>query len=449
MIIGKEEKSKWAIKTLLHIEGVKENIKIWLNPNDEFDGEGIVIGNLSKGKAKKFFDSEIVGKTQENWCKILINCRHPVFEKYKVKHILIPHTRRIKVKFKGNCDTFLYYDNYPLLIQKEKRCWITFDLGISLYSLLHETYTKNTPSLADSYFFQRFYYETGYYLMPFLFKIFFRKKKSPMNFPIDFKGYFLKELFTICLKWLNIKRAPYWPMNYKWAFVLCIDIEPSPLTFKTAKRIFKKLEKAKIKYNVSIPFKILKDILRITDLKGEVICHGDNHSGYLIFRKDLIDLLKKIKSSYFNFIDVKGFRSPRFARNIYLHKTLKEAGFDFSSSFPDVDYERPSDFGAGISFNFPFFNEGILEIPPTAPDCITPLYLGYSLNQLFKLYEEKINFVRDIGGVFVCTIHPEFIRGMDIRLRENLLDFILSKILNDSSVWITTFSEIYKWWKKR
>jgi len=88
----------------------------------------------------------------------------------------------------------------------------------------------------------------------------------------------------------------------------------------------------------------------------------------------------------------------------------------------------------------------ILEIPITSPDDILPLYAGWSMEKLKKLYKEKIEFVRQKRGVYVFISHPGLSDEKDAQLREELRRFVMDKA-RSSNAWITTLDNIHRFWR--
>ena len=40
----------------------------------------------------------------------------------------------------------------------------------------------------------------------------------------------------------------------------------------------------------------------------------------------------------------------------------------------------------------------ILELPISAPDCISPYFFGYSMQETLNLFETKIKFIEKVNG---------------------------------------------------
>src|SRR5262249_4070395 len=155
---------------------------------------------------------------------------------------------------------------------------------------------------------------------------------------------------------------------------------------------------------------------------------------------------------------VVGFRSPRLDRSPDLPWALERAGYRYDSSYPDVDRENMTRFGAGVRINLPYWlpvMEGgrvrpsaCVELPVSAPDCIQPLFQGYDLRSLRRAVREKIAFIQATGGVYVGIVHAGVFGAKDAARRADHLAYVHDEVRRPD-VWLTTVSEIAEWWLAR
>src|SRR6185436_7992102 len=155
---------------------------------------------------------------------------------------------------------------------------------------------------------------------------------------------------------------------------------------------------------------------------------------------------------------VDGFRSPRLDRSPDLLWAVERVGFRYDSSYPDVDRENMTHFGAGVRLNVPFrppLEDGdrvrpsaCLELPVSAPDCIQPLFEGDDVCTLRRAVRDKVEFIRATGGLYVGIVHAGVFGTRDALRRATHLAFVREQLLH-SDVWVAPASEIAEWWCDR
>jgi hypothetical protein len=156
---------------------------------------------------------------------------------------------------------------------------------------------------------------------------------------------------------------------------------------------------------------------------------------------------------------VTGFRSPRLDRSADLVWALDRLGFDYDSSYPDVDRESLDHFGGGVRVNVPFRppvlgDDGCLrpsrclELPVSAPDCIQPLFQGDDIRQLRRAVRAKVAFIRATGGLYVGIVHAGVFGPRDAARRGAHLSFV-SRQLERPDVWLATAGDVARWWAAR
>jgi len=293
-------------------------------------------------------------------------------------------------------------------------------------------------------------FQPVYYRLPDLVKRniqgFFFKKAFKFEDFFHLPLWNLLEKFRAYLRMRNIK----WPNGHDFAFIPTLDLDPTPYLFEVGI-----IDCEGFSAGV-VPTSMEKIMLK--NCKS-LYMHGYNHRhdwGNMSKHKmeELLDKGKiwlKTKGIY-----PTGFRSPRLTRSPSLYVALENSGFLYSSTIPDIDLENPASMFSGCGINLPFypiikFHEdmrlsNIFEIPVTSPDDILPLYAGWSMEQLKKLYTEKMGFVREKQGVYVFVSHPGLSEGENAAAREELRKFVMDKAAG-SNAWITTLDNMYRFWR--
>jgi hypothetical protein len=156
---------------------------------------------------------------------------------------------------------------------------------------------------------------------------------------------------------------------------------------------------------------------------------------------------------------ITGFRSPRLDRSPDLVWALDRLGFEYDSSYPDVDRESLDHFGGGVRLNVPYRPpvstddgrlrpSGCLELPVSAPDCIQPLFQGDDIRQLRRAVRAKISFVRDTGGLYMGSVHGGVFGARDAARRGAHLAFVCRQ-LERPDIWLATAGDVSRWWAAR
>ena len=103
---------------------------------------------------------------------------------------------------------------------------------------------------------------------------------------------------------------------------------------------------------------------------------------------------------------VQGFRSPALLMTDELARQLRDR-FVYDSSMPDSDVDTICAPHRGCSTVFPFYRDGLLELPLTLPLDDRLLLLGQSPEQQQQTWQQKIAWIRQVGGMIVVTTHVE------------------------------------------
>jgi hypothetical protein len=117
-------------------------------------------------------------------------------------------------------------------------------------------------------------------------------------------------------------------------------------------------------------------------------------------------------------------------------------GFDYDSSYPDIDPYEPQP-GGSCSY-LPFMNEQMVELPITLPQDHTLFaILGQADG---ALWIEKAAHIRDWGGMALALTHPDY--AGDRRVLEGY-ESLLRTVRGDPSMWHALPCEVSAWWRRR
>lgn len=364
---------------------------------------------------------------------------------------------------------FINETKRPAIVEKEDRIEFAFDIGKTFLELVNERYydVKEETHILSNTLIEKLYKNIPNKLRIFIYKKYYKKlhdklkKSKEFNtlFPIDAAGFVLHNLFIELIKKnSDYVYIEYWPSQYKAVFMLTHDVEPTNYSYK--KGIFILLSKLKLhKSTINLVSKYAKKkLIKTFSTENEIGCHGYIHDRKFasIGRKERNERVKKAKKILKKMFgrEVVGFRAPALQKSKDLYDILWKNGFKYDMSMIDSQREEPG-CGKGVSYNLPYhiFDfknkrfKKILEIPTAAPDCISPLYFGYSLEDTAKLFEIKKKWIYSIGGVCNFIIHAPAWGKEDAEQRMWLLDNISN--IDKKGFWIATGREVNDWWRKR
>jgi len=344
-------------------------------------------------------------------------------------------------------------ENFNFLsIEKDKIYVNNFDKIIE--NLVYEGYYKQKRPLHSKLPFD--YTKVPVAIRNVLFNLLVKSKPDPKwpHWPIEKSVELIRYLYIKSIVIKLRKRIPYiffWPKNKQFAVAVTHDCDTKS-SFKNIRKI-RDIEK---KYGIiscwnilSNKYEIDKNMLKWLKKENcEIGLHGYNHDNKLPFlEKDKI--IKRIDSAS-NLIQefgIKGFRSPSLLRNKKFLELLSNY-FLYDSSTCDTDILSPVAVRSGTCTVFPFFINKMVEIPITMPQDYRLIRLNKTENQIFEIWRNKIDFLRQVNGIVVLLTHPDsHIFGNDKYL--NVYEKILKYLTSFEDGWFTLPCEIGKWWNER
>jgi len=156
---------------------------------------------------------------------------------------------------------------------------------------------------------------------------------------------------------------------------------------------------------------------------GEVASHGTRHDGRLLCCRvdSLVAQLRRGKHRLEEITEreVCGFRAPLLQYNGRVVKAIGEAGFKWDSSMPTWEPVHPSTMKAdGIGLINPIKLHRVWEIPVTLPQDYQMLrILTLTPEQTIREWIRLMNEIRELGGISVFLIHPDYEFASDANLR--------------------------------
>ena len=360
---------------------------------------------------------------------------------------------------------------YPAVIKYENKVLFLFDILILFNRLITENYfekTKEKNVLANEFIEKIYKNLIPYFLRIPIYRKYYKnvhKKLSKENnfitkFPIDLTGFVLFELIKHCISlYTDLISINRWPFDYEYATLITHDTEPTKFSYKKGLRILlNKLKDYNIKSTITLQGAYVKYINEKDKeelINHDIGCHDLYHDRrfILISKEERNERLKEAKNIIENTFgkEINFFRAPSLQRPNNLFDSLEETNYKYDSSIIDVQREEPF-CGKGNSFYLPFYpiinnkKSKILELNVSAPDCISPYFFGYSIDETLELFRKKIKFLERIKGLGVFIVHTPAWGKKDGKNRLILLDEI---IRNTRNSWVVTLTELTKWWGAR
>lgn len=215
---------------------------------------------------------------------------------------------------------------------------------------------------------------------------------------------------------------------------------------RSIKKIEEKYDVGSVWYVPSNRYKLDKEIVRELSNHGEVGSHDTKHDGKLVHLKEreLVERLKDSRLTLEKIVEkpVVGFRAPMLQHNHTILQAIKEAGYLYDTSVPTWEPKHPYTMKPhGIGTVFPLKLNGLPEIPLTLTQDHQLIHvLGLSSEKVLKSWETMASVIRDIGGVSVFLVHPDYeLADSGTELYEQLI----SDLTSDSKTVVTVPSKIY------
>jgi hypothetical protein len=370
----------------------------------------------------------------------------------------------------------------PAVVQRGQQVWCLLDVGAALTDLLTESYLPEPATRALRPGVSRPALALYYRAPDAVRRVVQRRSYARLDrhlrglgarastYPVDASGWLLVELLKALIRRAggDLVRLARWPAPYASAATLTHDIEPCIYAYTAGLELLL----SRVAHSghpatfglVAGPASRSLFVRSETELRrAEVLCHGLEHRGETLegSRVEIAAGIERARAILERRLErpITGFRSPRLDRSPDLVWALDRLGFEYDSSYPDVDRESLDHFGGGVRLNVPYrppvsTDDGqlrpsrCLELPVSAPDCIQPLFQGDDIRQLRRAVRSKISFVHATGGLYVGIVHGGVFGVRDAARRGAHLAFVRRQ-LDRPDVWLATAGDVARWWAAR
>jgi hypothetical protein len=358
---------------------------------------------------------------------------------------------------------------HPAIVESDGGPRALVDLGTAFADLLDESYLPDpgTPRGMPGPLLALYYRAPEAWRRAVQRRVYARLTRrlgaTASTYPVDASGWLVVELLVALVRRAagGLVRIAPWPAPYAAAAALTHDVEPSAFAYghgldALLAALARSRHPATLGLVAGPTARRLGADRRAAIGAHEVLCHGLEHRDEAVAEtvRQARALLEATLGR-----PVRGFRSPRLDRSPALLQALDGSGFDYDSSFPDVDRENVARFGGGVRLDVPFrppiadAGGGVrpsrcLELPVSAPDCIQPLFAGEEVAALRAAVQRKVEFVRATGGLYTGIVHAGVFGAADAARRTEHLDFVANE-LRRPDVWLTTPAAVVDWWTAR
>jgi len=180
----------------------------------------------------------------------------------------------------------------------------------------------------------------------------------------------------------------------------------------------------------------------ITKRGFELAVQDLNHDGHLYRNhQQFIARAHKI-NAYGRQWGSEGFRAAILYRR---EEWFDALDFSYEMSVPNVAHLDPQ--RGGCCTVMPYFVGKVLEIPVTTTQDYSLFHIlrDYSIS----LWRQQIELIMEKHGLISLIVHPDYIMtGREQDTYEALLGY-LTHLRDEKGIWITTPSEVNRWWRQR
>lgn len=242
----------------------------------------------------------------------------------------------------------------------------------------------------------------------------------------------------------QLERKTLFNNNYVCMFTHDVETAPGLQRAVLVKKIEERYDIPSAWYLPSKRYKLNDDSIRQLSNHGEVGAHDTKHDGKLVhLSKDkLVERFSDVRQCLGRILQqsIDGFRAPILQHNIKILHAINEAGFTYDTSIPSWEPKHPYTMGPhGIGTVFPLKLGELMEIPLTLPQDHQMLnVLGLGTQDVIRIWASMANTIRDLGGVCMFLVHPDYEIAADTELYEELV----SSVISDSKSTITVPSRL-------
>ena len=332
---------------------------------------------------------------------------------------------------------------------------LPFDLSVVVDNLLSEAYVDEwrhgtLSSLSKPYYLIRPLLPVG--IRRHLQKFYLRgwDKIAFPRWPVDCSiDNLLERLLVLTLRATGADRIPFiwfWPDGHKGCALMTHDVET-----EIGRDFCSTLMDIDDSFGIKASFQIVPEeryslpagfINEIRRRQHEIAIHDLNHDGHLYKnRAQFVERAAKI-NAYGREFKTGGFRGAVLYRKQVWYDEL---GFAYDMSVPNVAHLDPQ--RGGCCTVMPYFIGKILEIPVTTIQDYTLFNIlnDYSM----QIWKQQTDIIVRKFGLMSFIIHPDYV--IEPRARAVYMELLqhLADLREKASVWVTTPSEVNRWWRQR
>jgi len=249
----------------------------------------------------------------------------------------------------------------------------------------------------------------------------------------------------------EVRPAPFWPADARFALVLTHDIETA-----AGQAFVRRLADLEERYQFRSSFNFVPegypiDVSLLAELRGrgfEIGIHGLNHDGRLFASRSEFERQAERINGYLRDWRVVGFRAPFAHRNPHWMQSL---AIEYDSSFFDTDPTQT--IPGGTMSLWPFFCGRFVELPYTlVQDHILFEMLAVPSPQMWL---EKIDFVARWNGMALMNVHPDYVRDPSrLVVYEDFLRQMSDRMNRSAGgdspyYWHALPRDVARWWRSR
>ncbi len=314
-----------------------------------------------------------------------------------------------------------------------------------------EEWRRGTLSmLSKPYYFIRPFLPVG--VRRHLQKVYLRDwDKLPFpRWPVDCSvDNLMEHVLLRILQATGIKKIPFiwfWPDGHKGCALMTHDVET-----EIGRDFCRMLMDIDDSFGIKASFQIVPEerydvtaefLNAIRVRHHELAIHDLNHDGHLYkSREQFVERAVKI-NAYGRSFKTEGFRAAVLYRKQVWYDELK---FAYDMSVPNVAHLDPQ--RGGCCTVMPYFIGDILEIPVTT---IQDYTLFNILNDFStRIWRQQTDIITAKFGLMSFIVHPDYvIERRERAIYEELLQHLVD-LREKKAIWVTTPSEVNRWWRQR
>lgn len=270
------------------------------------------------------------------------------------------------------------------------------------------------------------------------------------HWPVDCSvNNLLEQLMLLSLRASGVERIPFiwfWPEGNSSCAIMTHDVETT-MGRDTCAALMDIDDSFGIKASFQVVpeerYGVSPEFLQSIRRRGfEVAVHDLNHDGHLY--RDLQQFQKRAAkiNAYGRQYGADGFRAGVLYRKQVWYDALD---FAYDMSVPNVAHLDPQH--GGCCTVMPYFIGNILELPVTT----TQDYSLFNILHEFSidLWKRQIDLIMEKHGLMSFIVHPDYVvKAQERGIYEQLLSY-LRGLGKDEDVWLSTPSEVNRWWRQR